>query len=129
VQTARQRRGAAGEDLAAEYLVELGWTVVSRNLKVGRDEIDLLGIDPGPPPALVVVEVRSLRTSAFGAPEERVDRRKVARLYRALGAIRSVGRLPDGSKVPRLAWRVDLVVIDGRSGRAEVRHLRAIEPP
>ena len=124
MKTARQRRGAAAEETAAGYVATLGWRVVGRNVKVGRDEIDLLCLDPGPPPELVVVEVRSLRTPAFGAPEERVDGRKVRRLYRAAAALgpqldRAVGRLPR---------RVDLVVIDGRNGRLDLRHLRRLVP-
>lgn len=127
MQTARQRRGAAGEELAAGYLAELGWRVISRNLKVGRDEIDLLCVDPGPPATLVSVEVRSLRTDAFGAPEERVDRRKVGRLYRSLGALASLSELDP--RVSRLPRRVDLVVVDRRFGQTHIRHLRALEPP
>ena len=126
VLTDRQRRGAAGEDAAAEYLVRLGWRLVVRNLRIGRDEIDVLAVDPGPPHTLVVVEVRSLRTSAFGEPEERVDRRKVGRLYRALAGLS--GALESDEGLDRLPRRVDLVVIDRRSGRAEIRHMRALEP-
>ena len=94
---------------------------------VGRDEIDILAIDPGPPATLVLVEVRSLRTAAFGEPEERVDRAKVGRLYRALARLGTSLELDDGLR--RLPRRVDLVVVDQRSGSAEIRHLRTLEPP
>ncbi len=127
VRTARQRSGAAGEEIVAIYLAGIGWSVLARNVKVGRDEIDLLCLDPAPPQTLVSVEVRSLRTSAFGAPEERVDRRKVGRLYRSLAALATEGTLdPVARRLPR---RVDLVVVDRRFGRVELRHLRALEPP
>jgi len=127
VRTQRQLHGAAGEDAAADYLAGLGWRLVGRNLKVGRDEIDLLCVDPGLPATLVSVEVRSLRTDAFGAPEERVDRRKVGRLYRSLG---SLAQLPDlDRRLGRLPRRVDLVVVDRRFGRTDIRHLRGLEPP
>jgi putative endonuclease len=127
VKTERQRRGASAEDAAAAYLEELGWRLVVRNLKIGRDEIDILAVDYGPPVTLVVVEVRSLRTAAFGEPEERVDRRKVGHLYRALTGLTQT--LETGEGLGRLPRRVDLVVVDGRSGRTEIRHLRALEPP
>lgn len=123
----RQRHGSSAEEEAAEYVGKLGWRVIVRNLKVGRDEVDILAVDPGPPQTLVVVEVRSLRTAAFGEPEERVDRLKVGRLYRALNGLGSV--LETGEGVGRLPRRVDLVVVDRRSGRAEIRHLRSLEPP
>ena len=51
--TAAQRIGDDGEDLAAARLEAAGWTVLARNLRLGRDEVDLLGVDPGPPAALV----------------------------------------------------------------------------
>ena len=56
--TAAQRIGDAGEALIASRLEAAGWTILARNVRVGRDELDLVAIDPGPPRALVVVEVR-----------------------------------------------------------------------
>lgn len=109
------------------FLEGLGWRVVTRNLKVARDEIDILAADPGPPANLVLVEVRSLRTAAFGEPEERVDRAKVGRLYRALARLGSSFQLDD--ELGRLPRRVDLVVVDYRSGTSDIRHLRSLEPP
>jgi putative endonuclease len=128
MKTERQRRGAIAEAAAATYLEQLGWQIVARNVKVGRDEVDILAIDPGPPATLVCAEVRSLKTAAFGAPEERVDRRKVGRLYRAVAGLGAALESDDG--IDRLPRRVDLVIVDGRRGpAAEIRHLRALEPP
>lgn len=126
--TCRQRRGTWAEALVADHLGHRGWRVVGRNLRVARDEIDVLAVDPGPPPTLVVVEVRGLHSTSFGAPEERVDRRKVGRLYRAAAALRTIGEV-DGSRLPQFPWRVDLVVVDARDGSLQLRHLRALEPP
>ena len=103
----------------AALLARNGWRVLGRNVVVGRDEIDILAIDPGPPAELVFVEVRSATSDRFGTPEERVDRDKVAHLYRASRALTA----PHG-----LRRRVDLVVVDRRSGQSALRHLRAIEP-
>jgi putative endonuclease len=127
--TPRQLAGATAEADAADHLRGLGWQIVAQNVHVARDEIDIVAVDPGPPATLVLVEVRSLRSSQFGLPEERVDRAKVARLYRALSALRLVRELPDGVAIPRLARRVDLLIVDRRMGGAEIRHLRALEPP
>ena len=54
--------------------------VLGRRIRVGRLELDLVAVDPRPPPALVIVEVRWRRSRAFGLPEETVDGRKMARL-------------------------------------------------
>ncbi len=130
----RRRSGERGEALAARYVQSLGWTVLATRLRVGRDEIDLLAIEPGSPPSLVVVEVRTRSSSRFGTAEESVDRRKVGRLYRAAAGLRALGSLPDGRPLPRLVWRVDLVAVDDApalgagAGGPTVRHLRALEP-
>ena len=124
--TTRRRSGDAAEARAAERLVQGGWRIVAKQLRVGRDEIDILAIDPGPPPTLVVVEVRSRTVSRFGRPEERVDPAKVRRLYRAAASLRAAGRLPDGTLLPSMAWRVDLLAVDPRP--APIRHLRGLIP-
>ena len=126
--TVRQSRGSFAEAMAASWLQARGWRVVARNVKVGdRDEIDIVAIDPGPPAALVCVEVRSARSSAFGSPEERVDSKKVGHLYRAA---RAFARSHDSRElaVGPLTVRVDLVVVDLRGAWPEIRHLRRLEP-
>src|SRR5262245_27201448 len=81
--TPAQRAGDAAETLVAERLTDAGWTILARNVHVGRHEIDLVGVDPGPPAALVVVEVRWRAGRAFGLPEETVDHRKRVRIRSA----------------------------------------------
>ena len=133
---ARRRRtsGERGEALAARYLEGLGWSVLAGRVRVGRDEIDLVAIEPGPPATLVIVEVRLRASGQYGSPEESVDRRKVGRLYRAAAALRAVGALPDGASIPALPWRIDLVAVDDApaigpgAGGPAFRHIRALEP-
>jgi len=101
-------------------------------VRVGRDEIDLLAVDPGPPASLVFAEVRSTASGRFGAPEESIDPRKLRSLYRAARGLVSDGRLPGGRPLPRLRWRVDLVAVDvwptlGReAGGPAIRHVRGL---
>ena len=136
VRLARSRRasGERGERLAAAYLESLGWTVLATRVRVARDEIDLLALEPGPPARVVVVEVRTRSSGRYGSPEESVDRQKVARLYRAAAGLRAIGVLPDGRALPAHPWRVDLVAVDDApaigpgAGGPAIRHLRALEP-
>ena len=131
---ARRHSGLRGESLAARHLEALGWEILAARVRVGRDEIDLLAVEPGPPRTLVVVEVRTRTTARCGTPEESVDRRKIRRLYRAWFALRALGRLPDGRALPVLPWRVDLLAIDDApaldrgAGGVTFRHLRGLEP-
>jgi putative endonuclease len=127
--TRAQRIGDEGEQLAAMRLEALGWRILARNLRIGRDEVDLLAVDPAAPPSLVVVEVRRRSRRDFGLAEETLDRRKRAALRRVAGEVAGLRRLPDGSALPRLPLRIDLVAIDrGPDGLPSVRHHRGITP-
>ncbi|MFL5643372.1 MAG: YraN family protein [Chloroflexota bacterium] len=119
--TAAQQSGDAAETLVADRLTEAGWTVVARNVHVGRHEIDLVAVDPGPPASLVVIEVRWRAARDFGLAEETVDHRKRVRIRAAAFGLLERGTLPDGSPVPRLPLRFDLVAVEPRG---KVRHHR-----
>ena len=127
--TAAQRIGDEGEELAAALLEAAGWTILARNLRLVRDELDLVAIDPGPPGALVVVEVRRRGRRDFGLAEESLGYRKRRALRRGVGELLTLGVLPDGRPLPALPIRVDLVAIDSGAGEApSVRHHRGIRP-
>ncbi len=120
-------RGAAAERLAARRVEKAGWTVLGRNVRVGRGELDLVAVDPGPPPMLVVVEVRWRGRRDFGLAEESLDRRKRGALRRAIGSLIALGVLPDGRALPALPARVDLLAIDrDLRGVTRVRHHRGV---
>ena len=77
---------------------EAGWTVLARNVHVGRHELDLVAVDPGPPAALVVVEVRW--RAGRGLRPARGDRRPPQarpRPARRRTACSTAASLPDGS--------------------------------
>jgi putative endonuclease len=122
--TPSQRAGDAAEDDVAARLDALGWAVLARRVRAGRSELDLVALDPGPPPALVVVEVRWRRTRAFGLPEETVDRRKLGHLRAGLGRLMELGRLPDGQILPELPVRLDLVVVEPPAAPGQPRRVR-----
>jgi putative endonuclease len=125
--TAAQQAGDSAESLVLVRLLAAGWSVLARNVHVGRHELDIVAVDPGPPAALVVVEVRWRASRGFGLPEETVDHRKRTHLRMATYGLRDRGVLPDGSPLPRLPVRFDLVVVEpgARGGEPIVRHHRA----
>jgi putative endonuclease len=110
--TLAQRAGDAAEALVADHLDALGWTILARNLRLGRREVDIVALDPGPPRAVVIIEVRWRIRRDFGLPEETFDWRKRAHLRAALGRMLETGVLPDGQALPAAALRVDLVVVE-----------------
>jgi putative endonuclease len=126
-QPAGHRAGACAEELVARRLVAAGWRILGRNVRVGRGELDLVAVDPGPPAGVVVIEVRWRGRRDFGLAEETLDRRKRAALRRSVGILRTWDALPDGMPMPHLPLRVDLVALDpGPGGEPSVRHHRGI---
>ncbi len=119
--TAAQRAGDAAERLAADHLVGLGWTILGRNIRVGRKELDLVGLDPGPPRSVVLVEVRWRARRDFGLAEETFDQRKRVHLRVALSRLIEAGSLPNGTRLPAAHFRIDLIVIEPP--------IRADDPP
>ena len=125
--TAAQRAGDAAERLVEVHLGSIGWTILARNVHVGRYELDLVATDPGPPAALVVVEVRWRAGRSFGLPEETVDHRKRTRVRAAAYGLLDRGGLADAESLPRLPLRFDVIVVEpgDRGDRPRIRHHRA----
>jgi putative endonuclease len=121
MRTHAQRSGDAAEQLVADYLSANGWSILGRNIHVGRFEIDLIALDPGPPLALVAVEVRWRASRGFGLPEETVDARKRVRVRAAAFGLLDRGALPDGAPLPHLPLRFDLIVVEPGD---KIRHHR-----
>lgn len=109
-----QSRGRAGEALAAAYFDCRGLRVLSRNVRLGGVEVDLVVAD-GAVQAIVEVRVRS--RSDFGGAVATVDHRKRERLRRAALALHQQG-------VPHP--RVDVLTIDLTADGARIEHLRNV---
>lgn len=121
MRTAAQLTGDDAEAQVARYLTRLGWSVFGTKVRVGRSELDLVTVDPGPPPALVIVEVRWRSRRDYGLAEETVTGRKRSHLHHAGFRLRDAGRLPDGTLLPPIPLRFDLIAVEP-GGR--LRHYR-----
>lgn len=85
VWTADQAAGRRGEDLAHRFLKRQGYTIVARNyrLAAGDAEADLIAREGG---RLVVVEVKTRASAAYGPPDRAVGPDKVRHLARVARA-------------------------------------------
>lgn len=114
---AKDAVGRYGEQVAARHLQQAGLTILERNWRCSEGELDILATDGA---VLVVCEVKTRSTAAFGDPCEAVNWRK-ARRIRHLAA-RWLAENED-------AWvevRFDVVsVLRQPSGAALVRHLQS----
>jgi putative endonuclease len=69
----RQSLGLWGEQIAADHLERAGWTIVNRNFRSGRQEVDLIARRGG---ILAFIEVKTRRNDRFGTPLASVGARK-----------------------------------------------------
>ena len=113
--------GRWGEELAATYLLDLGWTILDRNWRCRAGEIDIVAVDPGEPGRLVVVEVKTKAGARFGDPLEAVTYKKAARL----GRLGSWWQRSHPEAPPSL--RLDAIGVTKMPGLAPViRHVRGL---
>lgn len=74
---AKDALGKYGEDLAARHLVGAGFTILARNWRCPVGEIDIVARDGD---VLVIAEVKTRSSLAFGSPAEAITRRKADKL-------------------------------------------------
>ena len=118
----RRALGIRGEEIAATHLRTTGMLILDRNWRPqsseGVGEVDLIARDGD---ALVIVEVKTRRALAFGAPVEAVTRRKIRQLRSlALAWL-------DERSIHAPALRFDVVAVTiPPAGQPVVEHLRAV---
>ena len=106
VKSDRLLAGARGEETAAQYLEAQGLSIIARNFRTRRGELDIIARDGM---TLVFVEVRVRTSSAFGGAAASITGAKRARMIAAAGAyLCRLGREPP--------CRFDAILIDGAQG-------------
>jgi putative endonuclease len=78
VKNSRQRLGRWGEELAREYLVGQGYSIIDANARTPYGEIDLIATQPNG--VMIFVEVKTRRSHTYGPPEISVTPTKRAHL-------------------------------------------------
>jgi Holliday junction resolvase-like predicted endonuclease len=103
--------GRETEDLAARSLASSGWVILSRNLRLGLLEVDLLARDPRG--SLVAIEVRRHASLGAATPVELLGSRKMGALRRQRA------HLPEGC-------RINLLLVLGRPRNERLRLVRGV---
>ena len=80
MKTEKQLQGFAGEDMAANLLLQKGYKILVRNWRCGHLEVDIIAENDD---YLVIVEVKTRKSVVFGTPEVFVDTAKQRHLIRA----------------------------------------------
>ena len=111
----RNALGQYGERVAARHLIERGMVLLDRNWRCEAGEIDLVLRDGD---VLVVCEVKTRSSDAYGTPHEAVDPAKLDRLKR-LGLLWAQAHEVSPGEV-----RIDLVAVHPQPrGAAAVDHV------
>lgn len=115
--TPAQTLGVRAEQLALEYLQGRGLQILERNFRRRLGEIDLVALDNG---VLVIAEVRTRSSDAFGGAAASVDGRKQRRIIRAAAQL-----LQQHREYAALPVRFDVLIVAGPTSPApEVHWLR-----
>jgi putative endonuclease len=107
--------GDRGEEIAARFLERAGWTVLDRNFRVGRKEIDLV-VRRGD--TVAFVEVKSRSGAGYGHPLEAITWKKRREIHQvAAGWI-------DRHPMTAVTYRFDAVAVSfRRDGPPLVEHV------
>ncbi|MBR4787102.1 MAG: YraN family protein [Bacteroidales bacterium] len=119
METTKKRTGNTGEEIAADYLISKGYRILERNWRAGHWEIDLIAENDR---WLVIVEVKTRKSTLFGEPEDFVTLQKQRNLIRA--AANYIWRTQQTKEV-----RFDIISVVLQSGVQGVKHIEdAFQP-
>lgn len=114
---AHNELGKWGEDLAADYLQRKGYTIIERDWKSGRRDLDIVAKNGN---VIVFVEVKTRRNSLYGQPEEAVDYRKLQSLQQAINHYIKFRHI-------RQEVRFDIISVVGTIGsEPDIQHIQDV---
>ena len=117
--TSRKLIGDIGEDLAADYLMDKGYDIVARNVRISHKEIDIVAKNDL---YTVIVEVKTLSLSKQEAEQERhraseqIDREKAKNIILAANAYKNMHY--DGRSI-----RIDVIEVYLGANEPEIVHI------
>ncbi len=119
--------GRAGEAAAVDYLLEAGYSIIDQNWRGSRGEIDIIANDKRAidfpyelgDSEIVIVEVKTRSSNAFGAPFEAITPEKYRRLF-------LLGREWIGTYHPGAQWRIDVLALVCTDGGFRFTHHKGL---
>jgi putative endonuclease len=105
--------GIYGETLAVRYLTKIGFTVLERNYRFKKNEVDIICLDKE---ILVIVEVKTRQTAEIGEPWRAVTKQKQKQIIQVANNYLQ-------SKEIDCHTRFDIVSIVHNSYRTDLEHI------
>ena len=110
-----QKIGKWGEQAAAEYIQNKGYSILGKNIRTPHGEIDIIAKDGE---TLVFCEVKSRRSDEFGDPEYAIPPRKQQQIRKI-----ARGYLFE-HEIKEQDCRFDVVAIRMRGNTPEINYMR-----
>lgn len=105
--------GIKGEQIAEKFLLDKGYTILHRNWRAGKKEVDIIALKND---VIIFVEVKARTGAAFGFPEEAVGHYKQDFLKTAAAVF--LDSFPEYTKI-----QFDIISINfDKSGVREIVH-------
>lgn len=105
--------GKKGEDLAIDFLLKKGYTILERNYTFQKAEVDIIAQFEN---TLTVVEVKTRSTIDFGNPQDFVKPKQIQRLVKVVDEYVNVNTLD-------VEVRFDIIAIVRTGKTFEIEHL------
>ena len=106
--------GKKGEQLAVDFLIDRNYTVVERNYRFDKAEVDIIAQKDG---ILAIVEVKARSSTEFGNPQDFVKPKQIKNLVKAVNEYITENNL-------NLEVRFDIIAIIKKDSKFEIDHLK-----
>lgn len=106
--------GKKGEQLAVDFLIQKGYTILERNYRFDKAEVDIIAQIEN---TLTIIEVKTRSTTDFGNPQDFVKPKQVKNLVKAVDAYLIKNDLD-------LNVRFDIIAIVKQGERHRLEHLK-----
>ena len=106
--------GKKGEQLALDFLEENGYTIVERNYRFEKAEVDIIAKKAG---ILAIIEVKTRSTADFGDPQDFVKPKQIKNLIKAVDEYITVNQLD-------VDVRFDIIAIIKTKSDYEIEHIQ-----
>ena len=107
--------GKEGEEEAVQCLLQKGYTILHRNWRARKKELDIVALD-NQQKTLVVVEVKTRKNRLFGEPEEAINDTKIRRIVSSTDTYLRKFAID-------LPVRFDIIAIVGEKPPFQIEHL------
>ena len=106
--------GKKGEELAVNFLLENGYTIIERNYRFDKAEVDIIAQKDN---ILAIIEVKTRSTVDFGNPQDFVKPKQIQNLVKAVDEYVTVNALD-------VEVRFDIIGIVKEKNKFNIEHLK-----